>query len=363
MTHGVPRPVLVGNDVSYAHTLPDHALTELLFRRISARRGRSRLQQLLKNIKTEQKLPANAFNVSAGGDDLLETVWAAVQKGWLTEKALAQLVDDIEENGAQHIFLFNMTPVGLKALTAKRFNEAFESIPARPTPGQYTDVPASTRTYFSSRPDGLMIKQIFKAEYWERDEEKSYATADERGVITRRHERRAINLLRVHPEEGTAEIHIDRVRSEMDDTLALANLQKFINGLADLVDLPNHLENTPVWDAFAGMVADRDEIYLNADDAVDPGAHISLSNRKSRDRGPDIRTHPKYRLTGAENTRERLSPYWTVEGQEQRVFSNISIVESSPIGRCGKIYISATLEPKVLRYVLGRIRYFASSAS
>jgi hypothetical protein len=140
------------------------ALFELLVRRVNEARAKGRLQDLLRAIKTEQELPTNTFRVTGTPDQLLESVQTAAAGGRLTDRRLADLVDSIEENGAQHLFLLDLTPAGKAKLTARRFGDAFAEIPARPTPGLYADLPTTTRTHFISRPDALVIKQVFKGE-------------------------------------------------------------------------------------------------------------------------------------------------------------------------------------------------------
>lgn len=332
------------------------ALVELLFQRIQGARSKHTLEEFLAEAKRTQGLP-RSFVTRGTPPVLLESLHQAVANGWVTETALASLVDRIEENGRQHIFLFDVTDAGRRALTAGRLRDAFPAMPARPTPALYAELPAAKRTGVAERADGLVVKQLFRAEYWEKDQEKSYETADERATVVRRHERRAINLFIVRPEEGTAEVRVDRVRSQMDDNLAMNLFTSFLQDLSVAVQ-PEHIEPVPLWRALPRIAVDRDEVYLNADDAQDAEANLRFSNRRARDSGPDIRDYPRYTIQGPDFYRAELGAYWTVPGEARRVYTHMSIVEDTPVGRCGKVYISATLAPPVLHHVLDRIRHF-----
>ena len=341
------------------------ALFELFVRRVYETRGKSHLEGLLRAIKEEQNVPLKAFRVTGTSDKLLETVKVAADGGWLTERRLARLVDELEENGRQHIFLFELTPAGRAHLTEARLGHQFQTLPTGPTPGLYADLPAAKRTHFGARPDGLVVKQVFRAEYWEFDREGSQvqSTPDQRVSISRRHTRRAINLLIVHPETNALEIRIDRVRSQKDDSMALELLTEFLADLAPALDVQTHIRPIDMARALRTMATNREEIYLNADDALDPSAQISLSNRRTRDRGPDIRDHEKYTLAGVDCVRTGLSPYWIINGNyHEKLFTSVSIVQVAPLGACGKVYVSATLRRNVLRHVVDRIRHFARPA-
>ena len=148
-----------------------------------------------------------------------------------------------------------------------------------------------------------------------------------------------------------------------DEYMLRISISEFLEDMGGAVDAAEHMTPIDMAGALARMVADRDEIYLNADDALDPSAQIGLANCRARDRGPDIRDHPKYQLNGPDCTRTSLSPYWVVDGDvDNKIFTHISIVEVPDVGRCGKTYVSATLERHVLSHVLGRIRHFARPA-
>jgi hypothetical protein len=343
-------------------TAEREALFDLLVRRVNDARGKAHLEQLLKDLKAEQNIPAKALKATGSKEELATAVKIAADKGWLTERRLADLVDHLEENGGQHIFLFDLTARGVARLTRARLAEAFTEIPARPTAALYATLPTAKRTYLIARPDALVVKQVFKAEYWEKDEEKSKAHTndDERATFVRRRERRAINLFRIQPEQRLAEMRIDRVRGDRDDALALDLAADFLKDLEPALTAAEDLAPLDIRRGLRQMAADRTDIYLNADDAVDASAQMSLANRRERDRGPDIRDHVRYQLDGDDCARERLSPYWIIDGDEDnKVFTHLSVVDVDGIGECGKIYVSATLEPAVLNHVLDRIRHFA----
>ena len=241
-------------------TADQEALFELLVRRVHETRGKSHLEDLLRAIKEEQNVPLKAFRATGTSDELLEAVKVAADGGWLTEPRLASLVDELEENGSQHIFLFELTPAGRAHLTEARLGHQFRTSQTGPTPGLYADLPAAKRTHFRARPDGLVVKQVFRAEYWEFDREESQvqSTADQRVSISRRHTRRAINLLFVHPETNALEIRVDRVRSQKDDSMALELLTEFLADLGPVLDVQTHVRPIDMAKALKTMATNRE---------------------------------------------------------------------------------------------------------
>lgn len=334
-------------------------LVNLLLDRIKKAGAITRLAERLREIKTEQQLPTDFRVAGLNAEQLLASATRAVEQGWLPELTLAKFVDEIEENGAQHVFLFALTDEGRRRLTAARLSNALPEAPARPTPALYAELPGRKRTFFENRADALIVKQVFVGTFWERDDDRSYSREDERATIMVRQQRRAVNVFRILPEEQLAEVRIDRVRGRMDNTLALEVLGTFLEDLAEVFDPAQDVRAIPVWEALPKIAANRDEVYLNKDDAEDPSAKISFHNIRARDKGDDVRDHPKYQMRGRDVVRTGLNPYWTVPGEDSRIYSNISVLPTGPFGRCGKIYLSAKLRPATLNHVLDRIRFFA----
>ena len=136
-----------------------------LVRRLREARAKSRLEGLLRQIKLEQDVPRRKFRSSGTIDQLIEAVEIAAREGLVSANDLASLVDEVEENGGQHVFLFDLNEAGVKRASSKALREAFPSLPAQPTPAMYADLPSASRVYFSERTDAVVIKQIFKASY------------------------------------------------------------------------------------------------------------------------------------------------------------------------------------------------------
>ena len=145
----------------------------------------------------------------------------------------------------------------------------FHEPPARPTAALYAETPQKKRTFFANRLDGLVVKQIFLGSYWEKDEGRSFDHEDERATFMVRRYKRGINLFRLLPDERKAETRVDRVSGRMDNSLAIEVLTAFAADLEDVLDPTAHLVPTPVWNALPRLATDRDEVYLNKDDAED----------------------------------------------------------------------------------------------
>ncbi|HEY0873391.1 MAG TPA: hypothetical protein VGD94_07960 [Vicinamibacterales bacterium] len=334
-------------------------LVTLLLQRVKEAGAIGRLVEKLKAIKAEQNLPNDFRLTGIKTEQAIEAARRAVSESWLPEHALAKFVDEVEENGAQHIFLFDLTDEGRRRLTANRLGAVFQGVPGHPTVAMYTETPGKKRTFFENRTDALTVKQIFVGSYWERDDDRSYDREDERATVMVRQHRRAVNLLRVLPEQQQVEIRIDRVRGRMDNTLALEVLGSFLEDLGDDFDLEVDVTPVEIWRALPRIAADRTEVYLNKDDAEDPSAKISFHNLRARDKGTDVRDHPKYQMRGRDVVRTGMNPYWIVPDEENKIYSNLTVLEAPRLGRCGKIYLSAELRPTTVQHVLDRIRHFA----
>ena len=159
--------------------------------------------------------------------------------GLLPLTRLATLVDELEENGGQHLFLFDLTTDGLAALRPATLQQAFPPMPPGPTPAMYADPPDHPQIYFVQRPDALVVKQIHTATFWEKDEERSYSDATERALIVVRRQRRAINLFRVLPDQRRAEIRIDRITHSLGDKDIGEHLRGFLAALDPILNIEN----------------------------------------------------------------------------------------------------------------------------
>lgn len=272
--------------------------------------------------------------------------------------ALARLVDAIEENGAQHVFLFSMTDAGYQAIAGGQLLGRFPAPPAQPTVALYGD-PSTTRTFAFERNGRLYVKQVYLAEYW--DLVERHETTTQRTVVYRLERQRAVNLLVANPATREVEIRIDRVRPKDDERLASRALDDFCARLAPALDVAQHLEPVRIWAGFRAMVQARDETFMTVDDAEDPTIRHRLASRRGDTVRLDIRDHAAYDMTQAKYVRETLNIYWL--RQEERLHTMMSRVTSSDGRWFGKVYIPAQLDEAALDYVIGRIRSFAPQAS
>lgn len=338
-------------------------LLEPLVRRLREARAKSRLQAFLKRIKKEQDVPVRKFRSSGTIEQLIEAVEIAARDGLISATDLAALVDEVEENGGQHVFLFDLTPAGIARARSRALKDAFQTLPAQPTPGMYADLPAASRVYFVKREDTIVIKQIFRASYWEKDETRSYERDNERATFIVRRQRRAINLLRLEPRTGRAEIRIDRVRGQMDDRLAMSLLADFQNSLKGAFDFQSLVTPLEIWRGFPRIVKDRTRTYMSTDGARDASVSVNISNRREKSEGGDVRDHRHYRFSGTDYSRDTLNVYWFEPGNEDEKFHSILSREEVNGQAVGKVYVAAKLTPAQLAYVLDTIRQFTVDPS
>lgn len=339
---------------------------ETLVRRLYLAGAKGKLEQLLRDVKTEHDLGKKLFRVTGTQEELGESVQAAINAKVLTAARLSALIDEVEENGRQHIFLFRLTPAGLNELTEAELS-SHPNPPAEPTEAFYADEPSARRTYFVRRGPRVCIKQVYLAEFWQL-EGQDKVSATHRIRTWKRITVRAVNMMLVDRAARTAEIRIDRVRTDrLDNTLALKSLAEFVDSIDNPLDVQTQLQTTPIWHGFAGIVGEGTgdgETYMNHDKPSDATAEHSLSNHRARRGGPDIRTHPQHPKE-AGLLRDSLSVYWRLpeglapEGSEAYVYTFLSRVRKSDVGELGKVYVGATLSPGQLDHVIARVRHFA----
>ena len=337
-------------------SMPAEDLVDLLLQRLRTAGSKTSLQDLLRAVNEEQELKRGELKITGNLEELLERTRDALSRNWLGVERLSSLVDSHEENGGQHVFLFDVTAAGLKALKSKAFRANFDVMPSHPTAAMYAELPQVDCTYFSERPDALVIKQVYRTAYWEKDEDLSSSTDTVRTTISVRRERRALNLFRLMPEEKKAEIRVDRVRGEMDDSLALTLFSEFLDVLSPVVDAQTHLQPTKIWHGFTGIVADQDHTYMSTDTAQDASVAVRMSNRREDTKGQDVRNHPDFKFIGPSYSRKNLNVYWLTE--YSKIHTILSHFEQE--GRQhGKVYVGAKISAEELTDVTERIRQFA----
>ena len=348
--------------------MDDQVLDHLLVR-LKATAGNRAIEAFLRAAKNAHKVRRGELLTTGNSEQLLQHVREAVTKQFATVRGVAALVDRLEENGRQHVFLLDLTPAGARALRASALRAAFGTEPPEPTSALYRDIPEGA-LFFASRPDALVVKQIHAAQFWEKNEDESFEDQTERREVYRPHYRRAVNLLKVLPERQQAEIRVDRAATERDGDLQ-RQLKAFLGALQPVVDVDEHLKITPIWNGFDRIARARDETYMSTDEVVAASARLVASNLRAGLMGRDIRDHEGYVLDKGEFVRRHLSVHWRVgelltvdpeRGDPETVYTHLSSFKLD--GReYSRVYLSATVSPEVVSGVTGRIRHYARGSS
>ena len=329
-----------------------------LVRHIAAARGKHKLEGLLRETRDRLGL-GRAIRVTGNLAELGNSVQGAIVDGHIAVQTIRDLVDEVEETGGQHIFLYRLTPSGRGNLTVERLAGAFQAPPQGVTLDYYGDEP-QRQTNFLVRDGKLIVKQVYTAEYWETNEDESEREATRRVTVQELRRRRAVNLLVVDPLADEAEIRIDRVHGN-DHGLMLAELGRFEQTLASVSDVTEDLQPLAIRANFRALVQDRHNTYMAVDRAQDPSVAQTISSRRQGIHGTDVRDHPRYGMGGDDYVRDSASIYWQINA-EQRVYTFISAVDfevDDEVVEHTKVYVSAKVTPQELAHVLGRIRQFA----
>ena len=339
----------------------DDNLLDLLVARLHATPSTRAVGRLLRSVKDERALRPGDLHVSGNKEQLLRSICSGVDRGFISLGRLASLVAELEENGSQHIFLFNLTRQGLNELSPELLGTAFGT-PSSPSPAMYEEAgPDQPQIYFKQDRDVLVVKQIHTATYWERDTARSFERDTERAVFDVQRSCRALNMLRIIPRHEQAEIRIDRLSGSDRDKDVGRFLQDFLHDLSPTISADRHLRPTPIWDGFQSIVNTRADTHMNVDVAVDPSVRVHISGRREGSRGQDVRDHPSYKYSSSDYVRDRLSISWFVHDEGELEDYRVHTIMSRFGHRdrvYAKVYVAATMPPKVLNHVLERIRSF-----
>ena len=340
-------------------------LLDLLLDRLRATSGNRAIQSFLREVKDERSLKRGELLVSGTKEQLLQHICDAVNHEHIAVRRLATLVAHLEENGGQHIFLFDLTPEGVEALNAESLRLAFPPM-ADLTPDMYSAKPAQPRIYFQQRSDALVVKQIRTSTFWKKDEERSFDRPTERAVVTVLRESRAVNLFRVCPRDQHAEIRIDRLSGYVRDKDMEEHFLTFLRDLSPVLNPTLHVTPTRIWQGFSDIIRSRDDTFMNTDFAQSDSVNVNISNRRAGLRGQDVRAHVPYDLSSSGYARDTLKIHWLVDklltnwDEEDDPLTVHTILSRFGCNgdEYGKVYIGATISPEVLTSVTKRIRSF-----
>src|SRR5258708_6992277 len=130
-----------------------------LVKRLLDLSAKAKVERFLAGAKVAAAAKRNAFRTKGTREEIRHATAQAVTTGATTVEDLARLVDEVEENGAQHIFLFDRTPHGKRRATRSKLLDAFPAAPQRPTESLYADLPAARRTLVRDDGGTVVVKE------------------------------------------------------------------------------------------------------------------------------------------------------------------------------------------------------------
>jgi hypothetical protein len=338
-------------------------LVDSLIERLFAAEANKKVADLLRSIRDDHGLTSQQLRITGSEEELKAALRQAITIGALPVNDLAAHVDAVEENGNQHIFIFDMTAGGVAELTPQRARGQRISA-TTPTENAYDAYPGDRLTWHVDRLNRLVLKQIHTASFWRKNDQESTRTEEREVLIYDRVRRRAINMLVIDSSRRRAEIRVSRVEGSLEsDRKAVERLAEFVSRVAPFLKLEEHLTPTPIWNAFFAIATNREEVVMHWDRAAEARLSVTLSDRMLG-RGGDVRDHPDYRLHGQKWARKELRVSWLRGSGEdsEEIAVKLSEVkyEDVPIG---KVEFYKPTDPESLNYVIGRIRHFTAEAS
>lgn len=338
-------------------------LAEKLVKRFFAARSREQIITVLRLLKDSDDNAKRELRISGNLDDLEKQFSDAVGRGWITTAKLAKMVDEAEENGNQHVFLFNLTEAGLKALTSAIALSRFKRESANPTEALYEALPEQTVFVRATSDDAFIVKEVFTATYWVTSS-TTHPTDDEEIIVRNRLRQRAMNMLVIDSSQRRAEIRIARI-DDRGETIenTVVRLKRFIDLLQPWLSIDDHLTPVPIWDSFPLLQQNRDEVVMPSDKSASSTSNQNMSIRK-RGTHADIRDDPDYPKSAATHARTEMRIEWIRGRKEDGDYIPCRLAEFKVDKRqLAKIEIRARLQMDALSYVIGRIRYFTTLAS
>jgi hypothetical protein len=337
---------------------------DVLLDRLFDAQGKSRLQRLLRTVKEKKNLARDELRTTGTIEELAQIVTGAVNKGHLTLDQIAETVDVCEENGAQHVFVFNLTDQGKQDLKPETLKQAF---PVMPSVEEQAQLLAGPRTFTVARGNRVAVKHIRLQDFWETDRDRSRYGSDEEVIYRVKRSIRGTHMFVVDPASGHVELRLDRVRPLDDRKLAQRMLDEVKSALAPHVDFDKHLEVVPIWNGFGKIVEKaKDETFLTVDEGYDNSVTHRISSRRAGTYGKDVRDNKNYILNGL-YVRDALGLRWhTPAGLGNDEVGEVhTFMSRFNVGDCdyAKVYLGARVTPEELQHVLDRIRFFASAAA
>ena len=169
-----------------------------------------------------------------------------------------------------------MTELGIAELTTQRAL-ANGVKPTSPTENAYDAYPTDRLTWHVDKYARLVLKQVYTATYWEKNEKESKTTTEREIIVRDRVKQRAINMLIVDRAKKRTEIRIARVEGAHDSNLkAVERFGAFLERLSPFLNIENHLTPTPIWNAFFAIAHDRQEIAMGWDRGTESRLTMTL---------------------------------------------------------------------------------------
>jgi hypothetical protein len=157
-------------------------LIDSLIDRLFAAHSNKKVGEFLRGVRDIRGLTSHQLRVTGSEEELRDAVRQAVNSGALAVNDLAAHVDEVEENGNQHIFLFDLSEIGIAELTSQRASG--KKIPATTrNEMSYEAYPADRLTWHVDRSERLVLKQIYTASFWRKNDGESTRTEDREVVI------------------------------------------------------------------------------------------------------------------------------------------------------------------------------------
>jgi hypothetical protein len=338
-------------------------LIERLVKRLFAAQNREQVVRFLKRIKDGNDDARRELRTSGNLEELETQLVAAVGRGWVSIRELAATVDEAEENGNQHVFLFDLTDAGREHITRGGALRHFREAPHDPVEEAYSDLPTGTVLVRNITAEVFLVKEVFTAAYWI-TRSTTHPSEDEEIIVRERQKQRAMNLLVADTGRSTVEIRIGRIEDRGETRQNLTRrFNDFIARLGRWFDVQLDLVVVPVWDAFPLIQQDRDFVIMPSDRSASATANQLMAVRR-RGQHADIRDDPDYPANARTYARSEMRLEWIRGAGDNAEYIPCRISEFAiDEQKFAKVEFRQRIERDALNYVIGRIRHFAAVAS
>ena len=314
----------------------------------------NRLSKSLLKLKEERALGHRNLKATGSYEELCDSISEAIDNGHLSLDDIAKIVNEVEENGRQHIFLFSEENTKYLSDIVEQLSGNFPHAQTSDVRKNYAKLPAEDRVWYEDRSPTHILKFTGTTSYWTINAEQSQESEERIVIVKDKRQSRVIHLLKVHSDSGLIEVRIQAAGADAPSTQWKTDFFMFANLFSSVLPL-EQLSAVPIWKGFRSQIKETEGTYLVTDEAFEAQTTQRISLR--REHGKDLREHKDYDLDDIRFARDTLNIYWFVHDQEDDEYRIHTIQQRVNLNKneYAKVWISRHVPNECIDILLDRI--------